>query len=64
MMANATDGTSIQVASATDQVLVYDATDSTAKQVNVSQLPFASVGLVLALVNGLLALRLGLRMAE
>jgi len=49
MMANATDGTSIQVASATDQVLVYDATDSTAKQVNVSQLPFASVGLVLAL---------------
>ena len=49
MMANATDGTSITVASATDQVLVYDATDSTAKQVNVAQLPFASVGLVLAL---------------
>jgi len=49
MMANATDGTSIQVASGTDQVLVYDATDSTAKQVNVAQLPFASVGLVLAL---------------
>jgi len=49
MMANATDGTSIQIASATDQVLVYDATDSTAKQVNVAQLPFASVGLVLAL---------------
>ena len=49
MMEGATDGTSIQVASATDQVLVYDATDSTAKQVNVAQLPFASVGLVLAL---------------
>jgi len=49
MMAGATDGTSIQVAASTDQVLVYDATDSTAKQVNVEQLPFASVGLVLAL---------------
>ena len=49
MMANATDGTSIDVASATDQVLVYDATDTTAKQVNVAQLPFASIGLVIAL---------------
>ena len=49
MMANATDGTSIAIAGSTDQVLVYDATDTTAKQVNVAQLPFASVGLVLAL---------------
>ena len=49
MMANATDGTSITIAGSTDQVLVYDATDTTAKQVNVAQLPFASVGLVLAL---------------
>lgn len=49
MMANATDGTSISVASSTDQVLVYDATDTTAKQVNVAQLPFASIGLVIAL---------------
>ena len=49
MMANATDGTSIAISSSTDQVLVYDATDTTAKQVNVAQLPFASVGLVLAL---------------
>jgi hypothetical protein len=49
MMANATNGTSIEVASATDQVLVYDATDTTAKQVNVAQLPFASIGLVIAL---------------
>lgn len=49
MMANATDGTSINVATGTDQVLVYDATDTTAKQVNVSQLPFASIGLVIAL---------------
>lgn len=49
MMANATDGTSIAISGSTDQVLVYDATDTTAKQVNVAQLPFASVGLVLAL---------------
>ena len=49
MMANATDGTSIAIAGSTDKVLVYDATDTTAKQVNVAQLPFASVGLVLAL---------------
>ena len=49
MMANATDGTAINVASGTDQVLVYDATDTTAKQVNVAQLPFASLGLVIAL---------------
>jgi len=49
MMSNATDGTSINVATGTDKVLVYDATDTTAKQVNVSQLPFASIGLVIAL---------------
>lgn len=49
MMANATDGTSIGIDGANDQVLVYDATDTTAKQVNIGQLPFASVGLVLAL---------------
>lgn len=49
MMANATDGTSIGINGANDQVLVYDATDTTAKQVNIGQLPFASVGLVLAL---------------
>ena len=49
MMAGATDGTAITVASGTDQVLVYDATDTTAKQVNVAQLPFATIGLVIAL---------------
>ena len=49
MMAGATNGTAITVASGTDQVLVYDATDTTAKQVNVAQLPFASIGLVIAL---------------
>lgn len=49
MMANATNGTSITISSSTDQVLVYDATDTTAKQVNVTQLPFATVGLVIAL---------------
>ena len=49
MINNATDGTSITVDSAADKVLVFDATDSTSKKVNVAQLPFASVGLVLAL---------------
>jgi hypothetical protein len=49
MMEGATDGTSISVDSANDYILVYDNDTTTAKQVNVAQLPFASVGLVLAL---------------
>jgi len=49
MINNATDGTSISVDSGADKVLIFDATDSTSKKVNVAQLPFASVGLVLAL---------------
>ena len=49
MINNAADGTAIQVSSADDKVLIYDTSDTTGKKVNVSQLPFASVGLVLAL---------------
>jgi hypothetical protein len=49
IMEGATDGTSISVDSANDYILVYDNDTTTAKQVNVAQLPFASVGLVLAL---------------
>ena len=37
MISNATDGTSIVVDSANDKLLVFDATDSTSKKVNVSQ---------------------------
>ncbi len=48
-IAGATDGTSVVVDGQNDQVLLLDATDSTVKKVNASQLPFASVGLVLAL---------------
>jgi hypothetical protein len=48
-IAGATDGTSVQVDGGNDKLLLLDATDSTVKKVNVTQLPFASVGLVLAL---------------
>lgn len=51
MVSNATDGTSITVDVAADYVLVYDATDSTAKKVYVSQVsvpadihPFITMG--------------------
>ena len=49
MVNNAADGTSITIDAGADKMLVFDATDSTSKKVNVAQLPFASVGLVLAL---------------
>lgn len=49
MISNATDGSSISVDKENDLVLVYDNTDSTSKKVNVSQLPFASIGIVIAL---------------
>lgn len=48
-IAGATDGTSVQVDGANDKLLLLDATDSTVKKVNANQLPYASVGLVLAL---------------
>ena len=48
-IAGATDGTSVQVEGADDKVLLLDNSDSTVKKVNVAQLPFASIGLVIAL---------------
>jgi len=48
-IAGATDGTSVQVEGTDDKVLLLDNSDSTVKKVNVAQLPFASIGLVIAL---------------
>ena len=48
-IAGATDGTSVTVDGANDKLLLLDATDSTVKKVNTAQLPFASIGLVIAL---------------
>ena len=48
-IASATDGTSVEVDGANDKLLLLDATDTTVKKVNVTQLPFTSIGLVLAL---------------
>tara|TARA_Y100000361_G_scaffold22985_1_gene18127 strand:- start:488 stop:1123 length:636 start_codon:yes stop_codon:yes gene_type:complete len=48
-IAGATDGTSVDVDGANDKVLLLDNSDSTVKKVNVAQLPFASIGLVIAL---------------
>ncbi len=48
-IAGATDGTSVAVDGANDKLLLLDATDSTVKKVNATQLPFASIGLVIAL---------------
>ena len=48
-IAGATDGTSVQIEGADDKVLLLDNSDSTVKKVNVGQLPFASIGLVIAL---------------
>jgi hypothetical protein len=48
-IAGATDGTSVTVDGANDKLLLLDATDSTVKKVNATQLPFASIGLVIAL---------------
>ena len=48
-IAGATDGTSVTIDSNNDKLLLLDATDSTVKKVNAAQLPFASIGLVIAL---------------
>ena len=48
-IAGATDGTSVTVDGQNDKLLLLDATDSTVKKVNATQLPFASIGLVIAL---------------
>ena len=48
-IAGATDGTSIDVDGQNDKVLLLDNSDSTVKKVNVAQLPFASIGTVIAL---------------
>ena len=45
----ATDGTSITVDGSNDLVLLYDNDATTVKKVNTAQLPFASIGLVIAL---------------
>ena len=52
VITSATDGTSITVDASNDQLLVYDANDTTVKKINISQLPLGAGGDITGVTAG------------